>query len=144
MRRVVVTGMGCVSPVGNSVEETWAAVKAGKSGIALTTHYDNAPFKVKYDAEVKNFEVEKYMDPKNARKMARFSKYAVAAAKMALDDAGITDNKEILDNAAVFLGVGIGGFEITESRDESSTSVFCPSTVLNSFTFAPAPARLPS
>lgn len=119
MRRVVVTGMGCVSPVGNSVEETWAAVKAGKSGIALTTHYDNAPFKVKYDAEVKNFEVEKYMDPKNARKMARFSKYAVAAAKMALDDAGITDNKEILDNAAVFLGVGIGGFEITESSLES-------------------------
>ncbi len=119
MRRVVVTGMGCVSPVGNSVEETWAAVMAGKSGIALTTHYDNAPFKVKYDAEVKNFEVEKYMDPKNARKMARFSKYAVAAAKMALDDAGITDNKEILDNAAVFLGVGIGGFEITESSLES-------------------------
>ena len=119
MRRVVVTGMGCVSPVGNSVEETWAAVMAGKRGIALTTHYDNAPFKVKYDAEVKNFEVEKYMDPKNARKMARFSKYAVAAAKMALDDAGITDNKEILDNAAVFLGVGIGGFEITESSLES-------------------------
>ncbi|MCR5762300.1 MAG: beta-ketoacyl-ACP synthase II [Treponema sp.] len=119
MRRVVVTGMGCVSPVGNTVEETWAAVKAGKSGIALTTHYDNAPFKVKYDAEVKNFEVEKYMDPKNARKMARFSKYAVAAAKMALDDAGITDNKEILDNASVFLGVGIGGFEITESSLES-------------------------
>ena len=119
MRRVVVTGMGCVSPVGNSVEETWAAVMAGKSGIALTTHYDNAPFKVKYDAEVKNFEVEKYMDPKNARKMARFSKYAVAAAKMALDDAGITDNKEILDNAAVFLGVDIGGFEITESSLES-------------------------
>ncbi len=119
MRRVVVTGMGCVSPLGNTVEETWAAVQAGKSGIALTTHYDNAPFKVKYDAEVKNFEVEKYMDPKNARKMARFSKYAVAAAKMALDDAGITDNKEILDNAAVFLGVGIGGFEITESSLES-------------------------
>lgn len=115
MRRVVVTGMGCLSPVGNSVDETWAAVRAGKSGIATITHYDPSPFKVKYDAEVKNFEADKYMDSKTARKMARFSKYAVAAAKMALDDAELTDKKDILDSASVFLGVGIGGLEVTEA-----------------------------
>ena len=115
MRRVVVTGLGCVSPVGNTVEETWASIKAGKSGIATITHYDPAPFKVKYDAEVKNFDASLYMDTKTARKMARFSKYAVAAAKMALEDADLLDKKDVLDTAGVFLGVGIGGFETTES-----------------------------
>lgn len=115
MRKVVVTGMGCVSPVGNSVDETWAAVQKGKSGIATITRYDPSPFKVKYDAEVKDFEADKYMDSKAARKMARYSKFAVAAAKMALDDANLTDNKEVLDTAGIFLGVGIGGLEITES-----------------------------
>lgn len=119
MRKVVVTGLGCVSPIGNSVEETWASIRAGKSGIATITHYDASAFKVKYAAEVKNFEADKYMDPQSARKMARFSKYAVAAAKMALDDSNLTDNKEDLDNAAVYLGVGIGGLEITESSMKS-------------------------
>ena len=119
MRRVVVTGMGCISPVGNSVEETWASLKAGKSGVAPITYYDSTPFKVKYSAEVKNFEADKYMDGKAARKMARYTKYAVAAAKMALDDAGLTDNKEVLENAAVYLGVGIGGFEVTEASMKS-------------------------
>ena len=115
MRRVVVTGLGCVSPVGNSVEETWAAIKAGKSGVATITHYDNANFKVKYAAEVKNFEAEKYMDSSAARKMALFTKYAVAAAKMALDDSKLMGNAEVLENTAVYLGVGIGGLEVTEN-----------------------------
>ncbi|MBO4319180.1 MAG: beta-ketoacyl-ACP synthase II [Treponema sp.] len=119
MRRVVVTGLGCVSPVGNTVEETWNAITEGKSGIATITRYDNTPFKVKYAAEVKNFEADKYMDPKAARKMANFSKYAVAAAKMALEDANLIDNKEVLDKASIFLGVGIGGFEVTEAGMKS-------------------------
>jgi 3-oxoacyl-[acyl-carrier-protein] synthase II len=114
-RRVVITGIGAVTPLGNSVEETWAGIKEGRSGIANITHFDTTNFNVKYAAEVKNFEVEKYMDTKEARKMARFSKFAVAAAKMALDDASLTNEKEILDKASVFLGVGIGGFEVTES-----------------------------
>jgi 3-oxoacyl-[acyl-carrier-protein] synthase II len=114
MRRVVVTGLGCVSPVGNSVDETWAAIRAGKSGIASITRYDSTPFKVKYAAEVKNFDAEKYMDAPSARKMAMFSKFAVAAAKMALEDSSLLDNREVLDNAAIYLGVGIGGLEITE------------------------------
>ena len=119
MRRVVVTGLGCISPVGNSVEETWNAIAGGKSGVATISYYDPTPFKVKYAAEVKNFDASKYMDSKSARKMARYSKYAVSAAKQALDDAGLTDNKEVLDKASVFLGVGIGGFEVTESSMKS-------------------------
>lgn len=119
MRRVVVTGLGCVSPLGNNVEETWQAIKDGRSGVAPITYYDTSAFKVKYAAEVKNFDAAKYMDPKAARKMARFTKYAVAAAKQALDDANLTENKEVLENAAVYLGVGIGGFEVTESSMKS-------------------------
>ena len=119
MRRVVVTGMGCLSPVGNSVEETWNAVKEGKSGITTITRYDNTNFKVKYAAEVKDFDAEKYMDPKAARKMAMFSKFAVAAAKMALDDASLTDKADILENTGIYLGVGIGGLEVTEAAMKS-------------------------
>jgi 3-oxoacyl-[acyl-carrier-protein] synthase II len=113
-RRVVITGMGALTPLGNTVEETWAGIKAGKSGVALTTRFDTSKFQVKYSAEVKNFDATKYMDLKDARKMAMFTRYSVAATKMALEDAGLIDKKEILDKAAVFLGVGIGGFEITE------------------------------
>ena len=115
MRRVVITGLGCVSPVGNSVEETWNSVKAGKSGIATITRYDNTNFKVKYAAEVKNFDASQFMDSKAARKMAPYSQYAVAAAKQALDDAGLTDRKDLLENTSVFLGVGIGGLDVTET-----------------------------
>ncbi len=116
MRRVVITGMGAVTPLGNSVEETWAAIRAGKSGIGPITYYDTTTSAIKYGGEVKNFEAEKYMDAQAARKMARFTKYAVAAAKMALDDAGLTGNAEVLDKTAIYLGVGIGGFEVTENN----------------------------
>jgi len=119
MRRVVVTGLGCVSPLGNSVEETWAGLKAGKSGIANITHYDTTNLKVKYGAEVKNFDASQYMDSSAARKMALYCKYAVAASKMALDDAGLNGNAEVLDKAAVYLGVGIGGLEVTENTMKS-------------------------
>ena len=116
MRRVVITGLGAVTPLGNSVEETWAGIKAGKSGIGPITYYDTTTSAIKYAGEVKNFEAEKYMDAQAARKMARFTKYAVAAAKMALDDAGLTGNAEVLDKTAIYLGVGIGGFEVTENN----------------------------
>lgn len=114
MRRVVVTGLGCISPVGNSVEETWASLKAGKCGIDTITRYDTTNFKVKYAAEVKNFDASQYMDKSASRKMALYCQYAVAAAKMALDDSKLMGNQEVLDNTAVYLGVGIGGLEITE------------------------------
>ncbi len=117
MRKVVVTGLGCVSPVGNSADETWEALKAGKSGIALIAGYDAAPFKVKYDAEVKNFNASDYMDAKDARKMARFTQLAVAASRMAIDDSKLSETD--LDKAGVTLGVGIGGFEVTETGYKS-------------------------
>lgn len=113
-RRVVITGMGAVTPLGNSVEETWENIKAGKSGVAPITHFDTSDINIKYAAEVKNFDAGNYMDPKDARKMARFTKYAVAAAKMALEDASLLGKQEILDNTGIMLGVGIGGFEVTE------------------------------
>jgi 3-oxoacyl-[acyl-carrier-protein] synthase II len=113
-RRVVITGIGAVTPLGNSVEETWNAAKEGKSGVGLITHFDASTFKARYAGEVKNFDPSQYMDAASARKMARFSQYAVAASKMALTDAKLIDNKDIISNAGIFMGVGIGGFEVTE------------------------------
>jgi beta-ketoacyl-acyl-carrier-protein synthase II len=113
-RRVVITGIGAVTPLGNSVAETWNAAKQGKSGVGLITHFDASTFKARYAGEVKNFEPGQYMDPVSARKMARFSQFAVAASKMALADANLLGNAEVLSNAGIFMGVGIGGFEVTE------------------------------
>ena len=113
-RRVVITGMGAITPLGNSVDEFWAGIKAGKSGIAPITHFDATKNKVHYAAEVKNFTAGDYMDPKIARNMARFSQFAVAAAGQALKDAGLEGNAEVLDETGCILGVGIGGFEVTE------------------------------
>ena len=113
-RRVVITGMGAITPLGNSVDEFWAGIKAGKSGIAPITHFDATKNKVHYAAEVKNFTAGDYMDPKIARNMARFSQFAVAAAGQALKDAGLECNAEVLDETGCILGVGIGGFEVTE------------------------------
>src|SRR5574344_1182816 len=114
-RRVVITGMGAVTPVGNTVNESWENIKIGKSGVAPITHFDTTNNKVKYAAEVKNFDPSLYMDVKESRKMARFSQYAVAAAKMALEDESLAENKEGLEDTGCILGVGIGGFEVTES-----------------------------
>ena len=114
-RRVVITGMGAVTPLGNTVEETWAGIKAEKSGIGPITLFDASKNKVHYAAEVKNFDPSLYMDSKEARKMARFTQLGVAAAKMALDDSGLTGNAEVLDETGVILGVGIGGLEETEA-----------------------------
>ena len=115
-RRVVITGMGAVTPIGNTVEETWESIKAGKSGIDTITHFDASINKVHYAAEVKNFDPALYMDAKDARKMARFSQYAVAASKMALEDANLLGNAEVLEDTGCILGVGIGGFEVTEAN----------------------------
>ncbi len=114
-RRVVITGMGAVTPLGNTVEDTWKGIKEGKSGIGPITHFDSSINKVHYAAEVKDFAPENYMDKANARKMALFTQYGVAAAKMALEDASLMGNSEVLGNTGVILGVGIGGLEVTEA-----------------------------
>lgn len=128
-RRVVITGMGEVTPLGNSVAETWEAAVAGKSGVGLITHFDATTFKARYAGEVKKFDPANYMNSDAARKMARFSQYAVAAAKMALDDAHLQSHSKEIDNAAVFMGVGIGGFEVLEDsciRYSKSAQHRCP------------------
>ena len=114
-RRVVITGMGAVTPLGNTVEETWQGIKDCKSGIGPITLFDASVNKVHYAAEVKNFDPALYMDSKDARKMARFTQFGVAAAKMALDDSGLMGNEAVLDETGIILGVGIGGLEETEA-----------------------------
>ncbi|MBQ9238689.1 MAG: beta-ketoacyl-ACP synthase II, partial [Treponema sp.] len=115
-RRVVVTGMGAVTPVGHSVAETWRAVCAGKSGVAPITLFDAADFSVKIAAEVKGFVPEDCgIDRKQARKMARFSQFLLAAAHEAVSDAGYSPDGFYGENAGIVTGVGIGGFDAIEA-----------------------------
>jgi 3-oxoacyl-[acyl-carrier-protein] synthase II len=123
-RKVVVTGMGAISPVGNTVEEFCAGIKAGKSGVGRIDAFDTANFTVKIAAEVKNFNSALWIDKKDARKMARFTQFAVSAAAQALKQAGLAEGsaetgakiKSDPERTAVVIGNGIGGFEIvTES-----------------------------
>lgn len=113
-RRVVVTGLGCVSPLGNSVEETWAGIKEGRSGIDKITLFDTTDFSVKIAGEVKNFDVSQWVDKKEARKMARFCQFAAAASTQAIADAGLSKETIDANRTSIIIGCGIGGFEITE------------------------------
>ncbi|ADK81415.1 beta-ketoacyl-ACP synthase II [Sediminispirochaeta smaragdinae] len=114
-RRVVVTGMGAITPLGNDVESTWQALKTGKSGIVRNDRFDISEFPSKIAGLVRDFEPNNYMEKKDARKMALFTQYGVAAARQAMDQAGFTSGNFDPDRASVFLGNGIGGFEIIES-----------------------------
>ena len=114
-RRVVVTGLGAVTPVGNNVEAFWESVKAGKVGIGEITKFDTADFKVKLAAEVKDFNAKDYMDFKSAKRMELFSQYAVAAAKEAMTDARIDMEKEDPFRVGVIVGSGIGSLQAMEN-----------------------------
>lgn len=113
-RRVVITGMGAVTPTGNCVDVFWNSCKEGKVGIDRITKFDTADFKVSLAAEVKDFRAADYMDPKAARRMEPFTQYAVAAAKEAMEDAGIDMQKEDPYRAGVIIGSGIGSLETVE------------------------------
>lgn len=115
-RRVVVTGMGAITPIGNSVEEFWRGIKEGKVGIGPITKFDTAEYKVKNAAEVKNFSAKDYMDAKTAKRMEPFSQYAVAAAKEAAADAGIEIEKENAFRAGVIIGCGVGSIQEVEKE----------------------------
>ena len=120
MKKVVVTGMGVISPLGNSVEEFESALRAGKSGVGKITSFDTTNFDVKIAAEVKDFEPGKWIEKKEARKMARFTQFAVAAADQALIQAGLIEKTEgespklktDAERTGIVLGNGIGGFEV--------------------------------
>lgn len=111
-RRVVITGMGVVSPVGNTVDEAWNSVKNGKSGIDKITLFDPSRLSVKIDAEVKDFNVENYgIESKDVRKMARFSKFCLAASAQAVNDSGYTKETLSAEKVGVMVGCCIGGMD---------------------------------
>ena len=113
-RRVVVTGLGAVTPIGNTVEQFWSGIKEGKVGIGEITRFDTADYKVKLAAEVKDFNPKDYMDAKAAKRMEPFAQYAVAAAKEAYEDSGLDIEKEDPFRAGVIVGSGIGSLETVE------------------------------
>lgn len=115
-RRVVVTGIGAVTPLGNNIADTWAAVRAGECGIDRITLFDTSDYAVKIAAEVKNFNLSDFgVDRKEARKMSRFTQFAVAAAVQAVSDAGFTKESIAACKSGIVIGNGIGGFETMEA-----------------------------
>ena len=109
MRKVVITGLGAITPIGNSVSETWEAAKKGTCGIAPITHYDTSEQKVKLAAEVKNFPIDDYFTKPEARKLDDYCIYALAAAKEAYEDSGLDLEKEDSGRCGVIFSSGIGG-----------------------------------
>ena len=115
-RRVVVTGLGAVTPIGNTVPEFWSGIREGRVGIGEITKFDTAEYKVKLAAEVKGFKAGERMDVKASKRMEAFSQYAVAAAKEAFADAGIDMEKEDPFRAGVTVGSGIGSLSVVETE----------------------------
>lgn len=114
--RVVLTGLGCVTPIGNSVEEAWNSVLKGKSGTNVATQIEPSWFSSKVTAEVKNFDPLKYLAPKLIKKSDRFVHFAVAGSKMAVEDSGLNFAKEDSDLCGVLIGSGIGGLRTIEEQ----------------------------
>ncbi len=118
-RRVVVTGMGAVTPVGNDVATMWRSLIEGRSGAAPITHFDASGFEVKFACEVKGFDVSQYMDRKEAKRADQFTQYAVAAANQAMQDAGFGNGTGYNpENTGVIVGSGIGGLKSFEEQHE--------------------------
>lgn len=116
LKRVVVTGLGAITPVGNNVTDTWASLVKGVSGAGPITHFDTSKFKTKFACEVKNFDQSAHFDRKEARKYDQFAQYAVVCAKEAIEDSGLDTEKEDLDRIGVIWGAGIGGIETFEQE----------------------------
>lgn len=127
-RRVVVTGLGAITPIGNDVDSFWKGLKEKKVGIGPITYFDTTDYKAKLAAQVKDFNPKDYMDPKAARRMELFSQYAVAASKQALEDAGIDMEKEDPFLVGVSVGSGIGSMQAFE-RDHKKLLEKGPSRV---------------
>ncbi|MDB5771708.1 MAG: fabF [Burkholderia sp.] len=138
-RRVVVTGLGCISPVGNSVADAWAAITAGRSGIATITKFDATPFSTRFAGEVKGFNIEDYIPGKEARHMDTFIHYGMAAGMQAMQDSGLTVSDENADRIGVIVGSGIGGLPLIEETHAELTNrgprrispFFVPASIIN-------------
>lgn len=138
MRRVVITGLGAVTPIGNTVKETWESVKNGKCGIAPITHFDTTDRKVKVAGEVKNLDIESLVDKKELRKMDKFCAFALIAAKEAVEDAAISFEADA-DRCGAIISSGIGGMQtIADGQDagrakgfDRVTPYFIPACIAN-------------
>ncbi|QXO18223.1 MULTISPECIES: beta-ketoacyl-ACP synthase II [Vibrio] len=138
-RRVVVTGMGMLSPVGNTVESSWKALLAGQSGIVNIEHFDTTNFSTRFAGLVKDFNCEEYMSKKDARKMDLFIQYGIAAGIQALDDSGLVITAENAPRVGVAIGSGIGGLDLIETGHQALmekgprkvSPFFVPSTIVN-------------
>ena len=138
-RRVVVTGLGCISPVGNNVDEFWSSLNAGKSGVETITVFDPTDMPVKFSAPIKNFEAEKYFDVKEQRKLDTFMQYGMAAGIDAISDADLSESRIDLERVGVAIGSGIGGLTSIEkthntylkSGAKRISPFFIPATIIN-------------
>lgn len=138
-RRVVVTGLGCVSPVGNTVTDAWNALLEGKSGIATITKFDATPFSTNFAGEVKGFNVEDYMPAKEARHMDTFIHYGMAASMQAITDSGLEVTEANAERIGVIVGSGIGGLPLIEETHAELTNrgprrispFFVPASIIN-------------
>lgn len=138
-RRVVITGLGCISPVGNNVADTWSAIKEGKSGIATVTKFDATPFTTHFAGEVKGFNIEDYILAKEARHMDTFIHYGMAAGIQAIQDSGLTVTDENAERIGVMIGSGIGGLPLIEDTHAELTNrgprrispFFIPASIIN-------------
>jgi len=142
-RRVVVTGLGCISPVGNTVTDAWASLLAGRSGVDLVTKFDASNFACRIAGEVKGFELEKYIGAKEARTMDTFIHYGIAAAVQAVEDAGLPTGEALSEEQAerigCLIGSGIGGLPLIEETHTELTNrgprrispFFVPASIIN-------------
>ncbi len=138
-RRVVVTGLGLITPLGNSVKESWDGILAGKSGIAPIEHFDTTGFSTQFGGSVKGFDVSEYMPAKDARKMDTFIQYGMAAAIQAVDDAGLECTEENASRIGVAVGSGIGGLPMIEANHNNLLAkgprkispFFVPGSIIN-------------
>ncbi|MGR5069055.1 MULTISPECIES: beta-ketoacyl-ACP synthase II [Vibrio] len=138
-RRVVVTGMGMLSPVGNTVESSWKALLEGQSGIVNIEHFDTTNFSTRFAGLIKDFDCTEYMSKKDARKMDLFIQYGIAAGIQALDDSGLQITEENAARVGVAIGSGIGGLDLIETGHTALVEkgprkvspFFVPSTIVN-------------
>src|SRR5262245_19885024 len=130
-RRVVVTGMGCISPVGSNVKETWESILAGNSGAGMITHFDASRHKTRFAAEVQGFDPVALFGTREARKMDRFTQFAATVAMEALEQSGLKIDESNRDGIGVLIGTGIGGIstileqvEVMRERSPERVSPF--------------------
>jgi len=138
-RRVVVTGVGLLTPLGIGTDSSWEAILAGKSGIGPITQFDATAFSCRIAGEVKGFDPAAYIEKKEIKKMGRFIQFAIAASDFAMQSSGLQIAPEIAEQVGVYIGSGIGGFEVIEREHQTLlqhgprriSPFFIPATIIN-------------